>query len=165
MIYISDEELSLGSNFVMLCGAPGSGKTTYANKVVKDDNSWVRVAPDDIRRLVTGSSMNMSKDKEVFGIVFDTIREELEAGSNVIYDATNCDFHYRKNMIRFVSDIDGVNIIMCLVSTSTIRDCFNNNDNRTDNQKVDDSVIERMYFNLRGHMPSLSEGFDIIGWF
>jgi predicted kinase len=149
-------------NFIMLCGIPGSGKTTFARQFVEEHDNWIRIAPDDIRKSVTGDPMNMSRDNEVFSIVYDTIREELEGGSNVIYDATNCNGRYRKNIAKFVASIDNVDLIACFIMSTPLWDCFNNNANRNDDRIVSNEVIENMYTNFRMHAPSIQEGFDII---
>lgn len=165
MLYISNTENDRGSNFVMMCGAPGSGKTTFAKKYVDEYENWTRVAPDDIRRLTTGSAMDMSQDHEVFSIVYDTIRDELEHGANVIYDATNCNAHYRRGMIDFVRKIEQTNMIVCLVARTDIRTCFDRNESREDGCRVPDDVVERMYISLKNRMPSITEGFDVVGYF
>lgn len=151
-------------NFVMLCGIPGSGKTTFARKFVDEHENWIRIAPDDIRKSITGAALNMSRDNEVFSVVYDSIRDELEGGSNVIYDATNCNAKYRRNMLKFVSNIYETQLIVGLVVNTPLRECFDNNSNRTDEQIVPDSVIENMYINLKNHTPSLSDGFDVMAY-
>ena len=54
MNLFTENELAAGSNFIMLVGAPASGKTTFAHSICDEfndtDHKFTIVSPDNIRR-------------------------------------------------------------------------------------------------------------------
>lgn len=75
---------------LVIQGIPGSGKTTLARKMVKEDISekTVRVNRDDIRDML-GDYWVPSREKFVTNIEEYCIRTGLAKGYTVIVDATN----------------------------------------------------------------------------
>ena len=74
---------------LVLVGIPGSGKSTYARKLVKgSSDKWVIVNRDDIRDML-GDYWIPSRENLVTDIEDDMIQESLRHGYNVIIDATN----------------------------------------------------------------------------
>ena len=84
--------------FIMMCGLPGSGKSSNAKALSKIYNAII-CSSDAIREEVTGSVSNQDKDPEVFKILHDRIKENLSRGISVIYDA--CNISYKKRMALF----------------------------------------------------------------
>lgn len=155
--FIKSLDLEQGSNFIILVGAPGAGKTTVADQLV-EEFGFTKICPDDIREEVSGDCMDQSQNDKVFGIVYSRIEEFLERGDNVVYDATNCRSAYRYKIIEVCKSY-ATNIV-CLCATTTIGECLNRNNKRI--QHVPEHVIERMYFTLRKHPPTIFEGYDMI---
>ena len=173
MIYISKEDLIKGGNFIMLCGAPGSGKSEYANKLIRefietehefDIASWAIIAPEKIREELTGAKNNQSRNKEVFDLVHSDIRHALEDGMNVIYDATNTNPKSRRKIMNTVSHSDHDGVSVCLIFKTSLIDCLRKNDERDEDRRVPEEVIERMYTKLKVNPPALFEGFDVIAY-
>lgn len=156
--FLDNVNFEYGSNLVIMCGPPGSGKTTVAKKIVEDYPNFVRVSANDIRKEVTGNRFDQSSNTEVFRKVYDELRDNLNKGFNVVYDATNTRAIYRRKIISVVNDY--VNKIVLMVSTTPIADCIDRNANREDT--VPDEIVEKMYFSLKNHPPAISEGFDMI---
>lgn len=155
---LSEKQLVCGGNLVILVGPPGCGKSTYAKDLAMSDNNWVIVSPDDIRSEVTGDAGDQTQNTLVFSKVYKDIIESLNRGFNVIYDATNCRSAYRHKILDLV---DGhTNKIVCVVFTTSISDCLRHNAQRDRN--VPENVIERMYFTLKKHPPTIFEGYDAI---
>lgn len=74
---------------LVLVGIPGSGKSTYARKLVKgSSDKWAIVNRDDIRDML-GDYWIPSRENLVTDIEDDMIQESLRHGYNVIIDATN----------------------------------------------------------------------------
>ena len=79
-------------NFPKLCvivGVPGSGKTTYCESVVKNNSNFKHLSSDLIRKEILGSEEDQSANERVFHIMQTRALEYLNAGYNVLYDATN----------------------------------------------------------------------------
>lgn len=69
-------------------GLPGSGKTTVLKKLAAR-NGAAYICPDDIRLELTGNAADQSRNKEVWNETYRRIHAELNAGHNVVVDATN----------------------------------------------------------------------------
>jgi len=69
-------------------GLPGSGKTTVLKELAAKSRATY-VCPDDIRLELTGDASNQSRNREVWSETYRRIHAELDAGRNVVVDATN----------------------------------------------------------------------------
>ena len=147
-----------GGILIIMCGCPGSGKSTIAEEIAKRFDNFMIVSPDDIRKEITGNMSSQAQNDIVFARVYGQLQSYLDQGYNVIYDATNCRSQYRYKIIDVVKD--SVYKIIGMVSTTPIVDCLKRNSLREDS--VPDNIIEKMYFTLRNHPPTIFEGFDMI---
>lgn len=152
------KDLEDGGVFVIMVGPPGSGKTTISEKL-EDDFDFIRICPDDIRKNLIGDSTDQTRNEEVFSEVYSRLFECLEDGYNVVYDATNCRSNYRFKVLDNIKNF--ANKIYCFCATTPISECLDRNKNRYDS-KVPEEVIEKMYFTLRKHPPTIFEGYDAI---
>lgn len=80
---------------LILVGAPGSGKSTFAKYFLRTEENWVRLSRDDFR-LMQFSSGNLSPQGEgmVTKMVDSAIESLLSKRTNVLIDATNCKAEY-----------------------------------------------------------------------
>ena len=159
--FINTLDLKSGGTVIILCGPPGSGKSTMANTIVDNFDNFKIIAPDKIREDITGDASSQSHNDVVFSKVYSLLVTYLCDGYNVVYDATNCRSAYRHKIINVVKDY--ADYIICLMSTTPISECIKRNEER--NRHVPESVIEKMYFTLRKHPPVIFEGFDMIASF
>lgn len=87
-------------NFIMLCGLPGSGKSTYAQKLTA--SGYAVVSSDTIRYELFGDENDQSNN----GLVFYTMRQRMlecfERGQNVVFDATNINRKDRKETLKVI---------------------------------------------------------------
>lgn len=80
------------THFIVCCGLPGSGKTTWAKQYLADHPGWVRVNKDDIRAQLKRGGWKWTQLAENQMVVPERdrrIREALGAGYSVISDDTN----------------------------------------------------------------------------
>jgi len=73
---------------LILRGIQGSGKSTYAKKLV-DKGGWIRVNKDDLRAMLFNSKFNGKKEKAILTIRDRIITNGLRYGYNVVVDDTN----------------------------------------------------------------------------
>lgn len=151
------------TDFIMMVGLPGSGKSTVAKQLAKKMNGeegstrWVVVSTDDIREMLCGSAEDQSQNAKVFDIAKKNIVEYLNAGSHVIFDATNV---VSKKRIYFMQDIcRRVKKPICTMSLTVcapIGVCKERNSQR--DRKVPEYAIDKMYKSFQ--VPQEYEGFD-----
>lgn len=82
---------------VLLIGASGSGKTTFASKHFDTD---AVVSSDGLRRVLTGDESDQRKNQVVFDRLHRWIEARLAAGLLAVVDATNTDWIARTALIR-----------------------------------------------------------------
>lgn len=77
-------------------GISGSGKSFWINNMEKDGYSVI--CPDDIRRELTGSVSDQSQNSLVFSVAYARMKEILDNGGKVIFDATNVNTKTRRGL-------------------------------------------------------------------
>ena len=96
------------TNFVMLIGIPGSGKSTWAKTMTKDH---VVHSSDAIREELYGSYDVQDNPAKVFDLMQKRTVADLKAGNNVIYDATNLFSKRRMGLLTALKNINCNNFI------------------------------------------------------
>lgn len=139
---------------IILCGIPGSGKTTYAQEYIKKYGG-LHLSSDLIRKELYGDESTQGNPSEVFALMQNRAIEALNNGMTVLYDATNITRKDRSNIIsacpKFVK-------IEAHVIWSTIETCIERDAAR--NRTVGTAVIDKML--KRFQPPFYDEGFDEI---
>lgn len=139
--------------FLMVVGLPGSGKSTYIEKYYS--NYHVH-SSDAIREELSGDVNNQDINKQVFSTLHKRVKDDLVAGHNVVYDATNISWKRRKAFLQELKNVDCRKI--CHVIATPFEVCLEQNKNR--DRVVPYNVIERMYKNF--DIPWYNEGWDDI---
>ena len=140
---------------IILCGIPGSGKTTYAEKYVEEHHNTIHISSDRIRAELWGDEATQGNNNEVFSLMQSRAIEALNNGQNVVYDATNITRKDRSYIIalcpKFVK-------IECHVVWAPIETCSERDTARE--RTVGKEVIDRM---LKRFQPAMfDEGVDEI---
>ena len=140
---------------IILCGIPGSGKTTYANKYTKQDVNAIHLSSDAIRKELYGDENIQGNPSEVFLLMQKRSVEALNNGYNVIYDATNITRKDRQGIISVCPRFAKIecHIIWAPIETCIERDAARD---RTVGKEVIDSMLKRF------QAPFFDEGMDTI---
>lgn len=142
------------TTFLMLVGLPGSGKSTYANKLI--EAGYKIHSSDAIREELSGDINNQNINSKVFDLLHNRVKEDLLKGYNVIYDATNINWKRRKAFLQELNSIKCKKV--CKVIATPFEICLIQNELR--DRKVPYDVILRMYKNF--DIPYYNEGWDEI---
>lgn len=86
---------------LILVGAPGSGKSTFAKYFLRTEDNWVRVNRDDFRIMQFGDTqMSSFYEERISKMVQASTIELLKNKTNVIIDATNCGLRTIEDMVQ-----------------------------------------------------------------
>jgi len=153
-----------GSPFmIMLCGLPGSGKSTFAETITVIRDSYIDSAvppkvhsSDAIRKELYGDESLQIDHEKVFNLLHKRIIEDLRAGRDVVYDATNIN---KKQRIHFLQQIKNTRCVpYAIVMAVPYEVCLERNSQRE--RQVPGKAIKRMYMNWEP--PHKGEGFQEI---
>ena len=155
----------MNKKMFVMCGAPGSGKSTWLEeKVIK--NIYAKpatvVSRDKIRfALVEEDEQYFSKENEVWKEFITQIKEDLEMWSveEVYVDATHLNIASRSKLLRALGDsLRGVEV-NAIWFDLPVETCLERNENRKGTRAyVPRSAIRRMHSSMTE--PQLEEGFN-----
>lgn len=148
-----------GKILIVLAGAPGCGKSTFADEIAGTYGFDI-VSTDAIRQEVLGDAADQDKGWLVFDIAYERLRGFLGNGYSpgTIFDATNCRRRARRDVLR---EAEGCyDVAICAVAEEGLGTCLRRNAQR--DRVVPDEVVEKMYDNLQSCYPDTDEGFDYV---
>ena len=148
------ELLIPATSLVVLVGASGSGKSTFAGAHFL---STEVVSSDLCRALVSDDETNVAASQDAFDLVRFIARKRLRAGRLTVVDATSVRLEHRSGLIALARDCDvpAVAIVFDLAA----EECLARNEARSD-RVVPASVVRQQLHDLRLGLPGLaSEGF------
>ena len=137
----------------VMCGCPGSGKTTYANKHIIKNKNTIYISRDEIRfKLVPEDTEYFSKETEVFNTFIDKISKNLLIGNNVIADATHLNEKSRTKLFNALwENVDLSKIkVVGIVMRTPLKECIRRNNLRKGTRSyVPLNALRRMYYSFR----------------
>ena len=130
------------AELLILVGIPGSGKSTFAKELVKNNN-YVRVNRDDMRQMLKGQDMCHYLIEQLITIMCNSIiREALENNMNVVVDNTHVRMKYISMYKLQFGDIADIKFKVFDVPVKVAIE----RDSKRD-RVVGEDVIRRMYNN------------------
>lgn len=139
----------------MLIGIPGCGKSYYANQLAQC--GYVVHSSDAIRAELLGDESIQCNPAKIFSVLHKRVLDDLKAGKNVVYDATNIDSKLRMNALRLFKNIEGLEK-NCTIIARPFEDCVKNDRERS--RTVGENVIRKILG--KWTTPSYGEGWDNI---
>lgn len=128
----------------LLCGPPGAGKTTYGKKMVEANPNLVRVCPDEFRAKFGWGEGDQSVSAQAFDASRKAVGESLDAGKDVVVDAT---LMYRKARKDFINIARGrgatINAITFELDKSTLLERIKKRVSEG-GRNVPEDVVDRM---------------------
>lgn len=143
----------------IMCGCPGSGKSTYAKKNFPNAKY---VSRDEIRfSIVKENEPYFSKEKQVFKKFIKEINEGLQQDVDVVADATHLNFSSRYKLISNLTiDKEKTEVIAVVIQTP-LDICLAQNEYRKGTRSyVPSEVLQDMYYLF--HTPTKTEGNGMI---
>ncbi|OAB59063.1 hypothetical protein AY600_13600 [Phormidium willei BDU 130791] len=148
--------ISLPCHF--LVGVPASGKSHFAQEVVKRDPRYVVVSTDAVREHLYGDAIIQGNWREIEAEVLAQIRWAIAQERPVIYDATNVRRAWRLDFLQFVKDLSHPPLTwVAWVMEVPVGICQQRNRDRR--RVVPPHIIERMAESLARTPVTTAEGF------
>ncbi|MFI6279912.1 polynucleotide kinase-phosphatase [Streptomyces sp. NPDC050988] len=142
-------------SLVVLIGASGSGKSTFARKHFKPTEV---ISSDFCRGLVADDENDQSASGDAFDVLHYIAGKRLAAGRRTVVDATNVQQESRKQLIELARKHDVLPIAIVLDVPEEV--CAERNASRTDRADMPRRVIQRHIRELRRSLRQLErEGF------
>ncbi|WP_327727428.1 polynucleotide kinase-phosphatase [Streptomyces sp. NBC_00487] len=142
-------------SLVVLIGASGSGKSTFARRHFK---STEIISSDFCRGLVSDDENDQSATKDAFDVLHYIAGKRLAAGRRTVVDATSVQQESRKQLIELARQHDVLPIAIVLDVPEEV--CAERNAARTDRADMPRRVIQRHTRELRRSLRHLErEGF------
>lgn len=132
----------------LMCGIPGSGKSTWIQKQMKTSpGAWC--SRDNVRFSMVGEDEDyFARENEVFEAWIVEIQKAIEDKSvkNIYIDATHLN---EKSRDKVLNRLNLENATLCAVNfTVPLEECIRRNDLREGRARVPRSVIRRMHFSF-----------------
>ncbi|MEU3188150.1 polynucleotide kinase-phosphatase [Streptomyces sp. NPDC006923] len=142
-------------SLVVLVGATGSGKSTFARNHFKPTEI---VSSDFCRGLVADDENDQSASRDAFDVLHYIVGKRLAAGRLTVVDATNVQPEGRKQLVRLAREYDVLPVAIVLDLPEEV--CAARNAGRPDRAGMPRHVIKRHRSELRRSLRGLErEGF------
>lgn len=134
----------------VMCGLPGSGKTTIAHQIAADLDAVV-ISSDSIREELYGDESVQGQPSVIFDTLYSRAHAAIDDNLSVILDATNVKKRDRARVFKEFPE----NEIAAFVINTPVEVCKQRNGERE--RVVPEYVIDRMAKSFE--LPTREEGF------
>jgi predicted kinase len=142
-------------NAWVMCGIPGSGKTTLAKKLSKKQNACV-ISGDDISDELFGNDPGQKNWNDIWNRLVELVEENCHR--NLIIDGVHASESHRAETLTLLKSY-GYRSVELVVLDVALETALMQNSQRTRN--VEEYVIRKMHQDLqRGSETVYSEGFS-----
>lgn len=146
-------KLSTKQFAVVMIGAPGSGKSTFARKLV-EQGDFTYVNYDSIRKELWGDESIQGSWREISKVVDELISKSK---GNIIVDGCHHTSQYREEICQKLKE-NGYNHIVGVFVNSSLGNCLKQNLSRS--RQVPEEVIKRIWGKLNEDKDELLTFFD-----
>lgn len=146
-------KLSTKQFAVVMMGAPGSGKSTFAHNLMKQ-NDFTYVNYDSIRKQLYGDESIQGSWKEISKVVDELISTSK---GNIIVDGCHHSPQYRREICQKLKE-NSYNYIVGVFVNSSLGNCLKQNLSRS--RQVPEEVIKRIWEKLNEDKDELLTFFD-----
>ena len=146
-------------SLVVLVGAAGSGKTSFARRHFAPAEVF---ASDALRALVAGDEADQRATRPAFGLLHRGVTRRLASGRLAVVDATNVQRHARRALLRRAraAGVPAIAIVLDLPATAVVE----RNAGRA-GRVVDEEIVRLQLAQLRAAVDGdrlIEEGFDVV---
>lgn len=143
---------------IMMCGLPGSGKSTVANQLVYILDHPKYFSLDQTREYLFGTRQVQKCNHEVWQMTMVDIMRAFRERDIVIYDAVNIDPKARIDVIKKLKEMEEDFDVFCVFLDTPIDIALKRNKERPKDMQVPYEVISSFRFRLVE--PSFKEELD-----
>lgn len=145
------------SNVWVTIGAPLSGKSFWRSNFLKTHPDTAIVCPDDIRKELTGSISDQSKNAEVFQTSYNRLRDAINTHDDVIFDGTNIRPQTRDEIFNIAGQNPVHYVIFDVPLEELKRRKIADSERIKSGERSDvpDDVIERFHNQLKSNMENI----------
>ena len=143
------------TDFYMMIGLSGSGKTHFGRAIAKNNNA-VYVSSDLFRKEKYGDESIQGDNEELFDSVYRIILQHLANEKSVVFDATNLNYKRRMSFLQRIKSVKCSKIAIWVATP--VQACLKNNESRE--RKIPEYVIDRQFKSFT--IPQYFEGWDNI---
>jgi len=106
---------------LILVGAPGSGKSTFARYFLRTEENWMRLCRDDFRAMHFAAGNMSNHEERLIAEMIDTAVETLLLKrSNVLIDATHCRREYFDHYIERFNHLADISFKIFDIDAATL---------------------------------------------
>jgi predicted kinase len=143
---------------VMGIGIPGSGKSTFLEKLAKQRN-YFYLSVDAVRKELAGNEADQSVNTQAWSIARGRLAQRLAHEESVVFDATFAKGEERREFIQYARE-KGVTVLHGYYFDVPLDIAKERNAQRK--RAVRESALDRLHTELQKDPPTEAEGFDTL---